>query len=140
MIINTSRVEMVLMNRAIPAYALESETGVSRSVITRLRNGERQIENLRLETLMKVQKWINDGNYTFKYDYSELINELEADIDEGLTDKYLYIVRGEFNEALEKCPIIDYYYTAAEIEEGDLAEKMLTDAVMEEMKRDSSIF
>lgn len=140
MLINTERVRMVLMNKAIPAYTLESETGISRSAITRVRNGERRIENLRLDTIMKIQKWINDGKYIFKYDYSELINELEADIDEGLTGKYLYIVRGEFNEVLGKCPIVDYYYTAAEIEEGDLAEKMLTAAVVEEMERDSSIF
>ena len=35
---------------------------------------------------------------------------------------------------------IDYYYSPDEIEEGDLAEKMLTAAVVEEMQKDSSIF
>ena len=43
-------------------------------------------------------------------------------------------------EIMEKRMIIDYYYTPEEIEEGDLAEKMLTDAVVEEMRKDSSIF
>ena len=43
--INTTRVEMVLMNRAIPAYHLEKELGISRSRITRIRNGERKFEN-----------------------------------------------------------------------------------------------
>ena len=112
--INTTRVEMVLMNRAIPANYLEKELGINRSTITRLRNGERKLENLTLETIMIVQKWIDEENYRFSYDYSELIEELEEDIAEGLTGNYLFIVRGEYNEALEKCPIIDYYYSKEE--------------------------
>ena len=138
--INTTRVEMVLMNKAIPANYLENQTGISRSVITRVRNDERKFENLTLETIMKIQKWIDDGNYTFSYDYSELIEELEEDIAEGLTDEYIYVVRGDYNEALEKCPIIDYYYTSEEIEEGDLAEKTLTASALAEMKSDNKIF
>lgn len=140
MIINTTRVEMVLMNRAIPANYLEKELGISRSTITRVRNGERKFENLTLETTMTIQKWIDDGNYTFSYDYSELIEDLEADIAEGLTDDFIFIVRGEYNEALEKCPIIDYFYTKEEIEEGDMAEKLGVEAVLNEMKQDNSIF
>ena len=85
--INTTRVEMVLMNRAIPAYYLGKELGISRSTITRVRNGERKFENLTLETIMTIQKWIDEGNYRFSYDYSEFIEELEADIAEGLTDE-----------------------------------------------------
>jgi transcriptional regulator with XRE-family HTH domain len=137
--INTTRVYMVLMNKAIPAYYLEKELGISRSRITRIRNGERKFENLALETVMIIQKWIDDGNYTFSYDYSELIEDLEADIAEGLTDDYLFIVRGDYNEALEKCPIIDYYYSKEEIEDGDLAEKVLTEAVLNEMKQDNAL-
>ena len=137
--INTTRVEIVLMNRAIPANYLEKELGINRSTITRLRNGERKLENLTLETIMIVQKWIDEGNYRFSYDYSELIEELEEDIAEGLTGNYLFIVRGEYNEALEKCPIIDYYYSKEEIEGGDLAEKVLTEAVLDEMKQDNAI-
>lgn len=137
--INTTRVEMVLMNRAIPANYLEKKLGINRSTITRVRNGERKLENLTLETIMIVQKWIDEGNYRFSYDYSELIEDLEEDIAEGLTDDYLFIVRGEYNEALEKCPIIDYYYSKEEIEGGDLAEKVLTEAVLNEMKQDNAI-
>lgn len=140
MIINTARVEMILMNKAIPANYLESEIGISRSAITRIRNGERKIENLTLETIIKIQSWINSGKYTFSYDYSDLIEELEEDIEEGLADEYIYVVRGPYNEILEKCPIIDYYYTAEEIEEGDLAEKALTASVLAEMKSDNEIF
>ena len=88
---------------------------------------------------MTIQKWIDDGNYTFSYDYSGLIEDLEADIAEGLTDDYLFIVRGDYNEALEKCPITDYYYSRDEIDDGDIAEKVLTEAVLNEMKQDNSI-
>lgn len=140
MIINTKKVEMVLMNKAIPANLLEREIGISRSAITRIRNGERKIENLTLDTIAKVQQWIDAGNYRFSYDYSELIEDLEEDIAEGLTDDYIYIVRGEYNEVMEKCMIIDYYYTAEEIEEGDIAEKVLTNSVLAEMKADNEIF
>ena len=138
--INTTRVEMVLMNRAIPAYSLGKELGISRSAITRVRDDESEFKNLTLDVVAKIQKWIDDGNYTFSYDYSELIEDLEADIAEGLTDDYLFIVRGDYNEALEKCPIIDYFYNKEEIEDGDLAEKVLTEAVLNEMKQDNSIF
>lgn len=69
-----------------------------------------------------------------------MIEELEEDIEEGLAGKYIYVVRGPYNEILEKCPIIDYYYTSEEIEEGDLAEKTLTSSVLAEMKSDNEIF
>lgn len=140
MIINTERVRMVLMNKAISGYALWKATGISEGSISKLRNGNKRFEDLSIETIMKIQSWIDAGNYTFSYDYSELLDELTADIEEGLTGKYLYVVRGEYNEVMEKRMIIDYYYSPDEIEEGDLAEKMLTAAVVEEMERDSSIF
>ena len=69
-----------------------------------------------------------------------MIEELEADIDEGLTDEYIYIVRGDYIEMLDKCPIIDYYYTAKEIMDGDFAEKVLTSSALAEMKADNEIF
>lgn len=137
--INTTRVEMVLMNRALPAYYLGKELGISRSTITRVRNGERKFENLTLETIMTIQKWIDEGNYRFSYDYSELIEELEADIAEGLTGDYLFVVRGSYNEVLEKSPIIDYYYSEEEIADEDLAEKISTIAVLNEMKQDNAL-
>lgn len=140
MIINTERVRMVLMNKAISGYSLWKATGVSQTAISRLRSGHKKFEDLTLETICKIQAWIDDGHYTFSYDYSELLDELTSDIEEGLTGEYLYVVRGEYNEVMEKRMIIDYYYSPDEIEEGDLAEKMLTAAVVEEMQRDNSIF
>lgn len=138
--INTSQVEMVLMNKAISAYRLAKEIGIQESSISLLRNGKKDFNKLSLEVAMRVQKWIDEGNYCFSYDYSDLIEELEADIEEGLTDEYIYIVRGDYIEMLDKCPIIDYYYTAEEIAEGDIAEKVLTISVLSEMKADNEIF
>ena len=138
--INTSQVEMVLMNKAVSAYRLAKEIGIQESSISLLRNGKKDFNKLSLEVAMRVQAWIDSGNYRFSYDYSELIEELEADIDEGLTGEYIYIVRGEYNETLDKCPIIDYYYTPEEIEEGDFSEKVLTTSVLAEMKADNEIF
>ena len=140
MIINTERVRMVLLNKAISGYALWKTTGISEGSISKLRNRKKRFEDLSLETIMKIQAWIDAGNYTFGYDYSELLDELTSDIEEGLTGQYLYVVRGDYNEIMEKRMIIDYYYTPEEIGEGDLAEKMLTAAVVEEMRKDSSIF
>ena len=138
--IDTKKVEMVLMNKAISAYRLAKEIGIQESSISLLRNGKKDFNKLSLEVAMRVQKWIDAGNYRFSYDYSELIEELEADIEEGLANEYLYIVRGDYNEMLDKCPIIDYYYTAEEIEQGDLAEKVLITSVLAEMKADNEIF
>ena len=138
--INTSQVEAVLMNKAISAYRLAKEIGIQESSISLLRNGKKDFNKLSLEVAMRVQSWIDAGNYRFSYDYSELIEELEEDIAEGLTDDYIYIVRGEYNEVMEKCMIIDYYYTAEEIEQGDFAEKVLTSSVLAEMKADNEIF
>ena len=138
--INTSQVEMALMNKAISAYRLSKEIGIQESSISLLRNGKKDFNKLSLEVAMRVQQWIDAGNYRFSYDYSELIEELEADIEEGLTDEYIYIVRGEYNEVMGKCMIIDYYYTPEEIEQGDIAEKVLTTSVLAEMKADNEIF
>ena len=138
--INTSQVEMVLMNKAISAYRLSKEIGIQESSISLLRNGKKDFNKLSLEVAMRVQKWIDAGNYRFSYDYSELIEELEADMADGLTGEYIYIVRGEYNEIMGKSMIIDYYYTPEEIEEGDIAEKILTTSVLAEMKADNEIF
>lgn len=62
MIINTERVKLILMNTDIPANYLEKQTGVSRSAITRVRNCERKIENLKLEAIIKIQSWIDSEN------------------------------------------------------------------------------
>lgn len=127
------------MNKAVSAYRLAKEIGIQESSISLLRNGKKDFSKLSLEFAMRVQSWIDESNYRFSYDYNELIEVLESDIDEGLTDKYLYIVRGDYLELLEKCPIIKYYHTAEEIEQGSLVEKVLTTSVLAEMKSDNKL-
>ena len=127
------------MNKAVSAYRLAKEIGIQESSISLLRNGKKDFNKLSLEVAMRVQAWIDAGNYRFSYDYSDLIEELEVDIEEGLTSDYIYIVRGEYNEVMDKCMVIDYYYNPEEIEEGDIAEKVLTASVLAEMKSDNEI-
>ena len=102
MIINTERVRMVLLNKVISGYALWKTTGISEGSISKLRNGKKRFEDLSLETICKIQEWIDAGNYKFSYDYSDLLDELASDIEEGLTGQYLYVVRGDYNEIMEK--------------------------------------
>lgn len=139
MIIKTEQVRLVIGNKALPTKQLSEIIGISQKVLDEYREGSLSFDDLSAGVLMTIQKWIDDGNYTFSYDYSEFIEDLEADIAEGLTDDFIFIVRGEYNEALDKCPIVDYYYSQDEIEEGDMAEKLGVEAVLNEMKQDNSI-
>lgn len=47
-------VESVLADDNMTAYKLEQLTGVSRSTLTRLKNGERYIDRLSLETCERI--------------------------------------------------------------------------------------
>ena len=47
------------MDKTVSAYRLAKETGISQSTIIRLRNKERLFKNITVETLIKVQEWIN---------------------------------------------------------------------------------
>jgi len=57
--IDTTKVEAVLMDMTVSTYRLAKEAGVSQSTITRLRNKERLFKNITVETLIKVQTWID---------------------------------------------------------------------------------
>lgn len=57
--IDTTKVEAVLMDKTVSAYRLSKDTGVPQTTITRLRNKERSFKNFTVETLEKVQAWIN---------------------------------------------------------------------------------
>lgn len=57
--IDLTKVEAVLMDKTVTAYRLAKETGISQSTITRLRNKERLFKNITVETLLKVQTWID---------------------------------------------------------------------------------
>lgn len=57
--IDLTKVEAVLMDKTVSAYRLAKDTGISQSTITRLRNKERFFKNITVETLLKVQTWID---------------------------------------------------------------------------------
>lgn len=57
--IDTTKVEAVLMDKTVSAYRLAKDTGISQSTIIRLRNKERLFKNITVETLLKVQTWID---------------------------------------------------------------------------------
>lgn len=62
MLINTSQVEAVLMDKTVSAYRLAREIGIQESSISLLRNGKKDFNKLSIEVAMRVQKWIDAGN------------------------------------------------------------------------------
>ncbi len=57
--IDTKKIETVLTDNTISAYRLAKEIGIPQSTITRLRKKDRSFRNLTVETLEKVQEWID---------------------------------------------------------------------------------
>lgn len=142
MIIKTEQVKLVLYNTALTGYFLEkSGIGISRQAISQLRNkGEENFEKLPLETIMKVQKWIDDGNYRFSYDYENIIGNLEDDIEEGNVSDKIYVLRGSFDERLGFAPILGYYVSLDDVAEGDTVQEMSVEPALREMKTFNEIF
>ena len=62
-IIDLDKVYSLLLDPEVPACFIEHKAGISRSVISKLRQGKRKVENLRLDSVVKVQKWLNDSNF-----------------------------------------------------------------------------
>lgn len=77
---------------------------------------------------------------TFSYDYEELINEIEADIKEGLIkrDDNIQIVRSPEVVYQNYRPIIDYYYDDDIPEEP--VEIMSINKVLQEMNEQNNLF
>lgn len=59
MIINTKQVEATLLNKAISGYSIWKNTGISEASISRLRSGKKQFKDLSIDTVIRVQKWID---------------------------------------------------------------------------------
>lgn len=142
MIIKTEQVKEVLYNNALTGYFLEkSGIGISRQAISQLRNkGEENFEKLPLETVMKVQKWIDDGNYRFSYDYENIIGNLEDDIEDGEAIDKIYVLRDAFDERLGFAPILGYYVSLDDVAEGDTVQEMSVESALREMEKFNEIF
>lgn len=59
MIIDTEKVKKALLDRNVTGYALWKATGVSQQAISRLRSGKKRFEDLSVETIEKVQRWLD---------------------------------------------------------------------------------
>ena len=59
MIIDTEKVKEILLDRNVTGYALWKATGVSQQAISRLRSGKKRFEDLSVETVEKVQRWLD---------------------------------------------------------------------------------
>lgn len=142
MIIKTEQVKLVLYNTALTGYFLEkSGIGISRQAISQLRNkGEENFEKLPLETVMKVQKWIDDGNYRFSYDYENIIANLEDDIEDGNVSDKIYVLRDSFDERIGANPILGYYVSLDDVAEGDTVQEMSVESALREMEKFNEIF
>lgn len=60
MLIDTDKVKEILMDKEITGYQLWKNTDVSQQAISRLRSGKKRFEDLSLETIMKIQSWIDN--------------------------------------------------------------------------------
>lgn len=60
MFVDTEKVKEILLNKEITGYSLWKNTGVSQQAISRLRSGKKRFEDLSLETIMKIQSWIDN--------------------------------------------------------------------------------
>ena len=59
MIIDTKQVEATLLNKAISGYSIWKGTGISEASISRLRSGKKRFKDLSIDTVIRVQKWID---------------------------------------------------------------------------------
>lgn len=60
MFIDTEKVKKVLLDRAVTGYSIWKATGVSQQSISLLRTGKKQFKDLSLDTVEKVQRWLDE--------------------------------------------------------------------------------
>ncbi|CAI3322909.1 helix-turn-helix domain-containing protein [Enterococcus cecorum] len=58
MIIDTKKIEKLLADESISAYEIESKSGVNRTILTKLRRGEAELDNMTLKNLKKLMEYI----------------------------------------------------------------------------------
>lgn len=58
MIIDTEKIEKLLADETVSAYEIESKSGVNRTVLTKLRRGEADLDNMTLKNLKKLMEYI----------------------------------------------------------------------------------
>ena len=68
MLLDSAKIEAILLSDEIPSSIIEKETGLNRSTISRYRAGKRDVKNISMMTAMRVQKWINDKEFSLIFD------------------------------------------------------------------------
>lgn len=58
MIIDTKKIEKLLADEMVSAYEIESKSGVNRTILTKLRRGEANLDNMTLKNLKKIMEYI----------------------------------------------------------------------------------
>lgn len=72
MIIDTEKIEKLLADETVSAYEIESKSGVNRTVLTKLRRGEAELDNMTLKNLKKLATYIDTEENTVKVTKIEL--------------------------------------------------------------------
>ena len=64
MLLDSAKIEAILLSDEIPSSLIEKEIGINRSTISRFRTGKRDVKNISMMTAIRVQKWINDKEFS----------------------------------------------------------------------------
>lgn len=126
-------IKLLINNKAVSAYAIEKETGVNRSNINKIRNGERKFENLTLESLEKLQGFIDKFPPSISYDYEDLIKELEEDVG---YNEFLIFERKRHSD-IDYWAVVDWHFNLEEVTEIKDGHKLTVErveSVLEEMR------
>ena len=68
MLLDSAKIEAILLSEDIPSSLIEREIGLNRSTISRFRTGKRDVKNISMMTAIRVQKWINDKEFSLIFD------------------------------------------------------------------------
>ncbi|WP_410483037.1 helix-turn-helix domain-containing protein [Staphylococcus lugdunensis] len=123
-----------LLNSNITSYEISKETGVSNSVISRLRNGEREIGKVTLETAEKLYQFemerIKMNKLTYVVDMNKQDKALEIITKEG-ESFYIYEISPEWQK--------DKEYLLNLIEDKDLNSKFDSEEIEEPQQFDYTL-
>ena len=92
MIIDTEKIEKLLADETISAYEIESKSGVNRTVLTKLRRREAELDNMTLKNVKKLASYIDTEENTMKVTKIELkearVEVKKNEIHEGCTQEH----------------------------------------------------
>ena len=100
MIIDVEKIEKLVADETISAYEIESKSGVNRTILTKLRRGEADLDNMTLKNLKKIMEYI-DTEEKFSSPFIEDTSILHQPIN-GYTTKIMNEFDGlKFDKAFQ---------------------------------------